>query len=109
MEKLFFLRLTLWVGTVKIAVDEVVDHADFVGDSEDVRGSLLQIFADGGDAVRFFYGKFGDGEIGTVGPDQSDIGAVQGGDEREPSLRCHLLRQQSGDRMRDSVVDVQQI
>src|SRR5580658_1515390 len=60
MDQLFFFRLVLRVRMIEIAVDEVVDHADLVRDSEDVRGPLLQILTDGGDAVRFFDGKFRD-------------------------------------------------
>ena len=71
---------------------------------------LLQIFADGGDAVRFLDGEFRDRKVGAVRADQRDIGAVQRGDERQAPLSGHhLLRQQRGDRMRNRVVDVQQI
>ena len=80
-------RSALRIGLVQIAVDEVVDHADRVRDSENFHRLLLQIIADGGDAVGFFDGKFGDRKIRAVGADQRNVGAVQRRDERQPPRR----------------------
>ena len=46
------------IGLVSIAVDEIVDDADFVLDAEDFDRLAAQIFADGGDAVGLFDGEF---------------------------------------------------
>ena len=49
-----------------------------------------------------------DGEVGTIDAHQRDIGAVEGGDERQaPPGRQHLLREHGGDGVRNGVVNVQ--
>ncbi len=98
------------VGMVQIAIDEVIDDADFVGDAEYIHRMPPQIFTDRSDPVGFLNRKFSDGEVGGVGAYQRDVGSVQRRDERQPALRSqHLLRQHGRDRVRDGVMHVQQI
>ena len=104
----------LRVGLVGVAVDEVVDHADFVFDSEDVHRVAAQVLADGGNAVGLFDGEFRDAEVGAVRADKRDVGAVERGDEGQAAgifLECrgHLAREQRRDGVGDRVVNVQQI
>src|SRR5581483_12506737 len=101
---LFFNRL------VQAAVDEVVDDPNLVPRLEHLHGLLAQILADTGDAVGLFDGEAGDGEVGPVGAHQGDIGAVQCGDEGQAAgRRQHVASQQRRNRVRDGVVDVQQV
>jgi len=95
---------------VGFKVYEIVDHADFVAHAENLLGALANEFADAGDAVRLLNREFRDGEIRTVRADQGDVGAVQRGNEGQPTLgREHLLCQQRGNGMRNGVMHVQQV
>jgi len=66
---------------VVVAVDEVRDNFDVVLDVENPQGAGPQILRNGRHAVALLDGKTGNREIRTVEPDQSDVGAVQGGDK----------------------------
>ena len=109
-------RGLLVVRLIEVAVYEVGDDPNVVAHAEDLDGLAAQVFADGSDAVGLLDGVLGDGEIGTVGADQGDVGAVQRGDEGQvaaargilPGLQ-HLARQQGGERVGDGVVDVEQV
>ena len=107
-------RGAVGVGLVGVAVDEVVNHADFVLDAEDVDRVAAKVFADGGDAVGLFDGEFGDAEVGAVRADQRDVGAVQRGDEGQAAgflleRGGHLARQKRRDGVGNGVVNVQQV
>ena len=53
-----------------------------------------QIAADSGHAIGLLDGECRNRKIGKVRADQRDVGAVQGGDERQPPPgRRHLLRE----------------
>src|SRR5882724_1473129 len=69
---------------VEVAVDEIGDDFDRALDVELFDSLVEQIARDGGDAVALFDGKACDGEIAAVAPDESDVRAVESGDEREP-------------------------
>jgi hypothetical protein len=71
----------LRVANVKVAIDEVADDFDLACDAEVFAGALAQVGGDGGDAVRLVDAEARNGEIGAVEADESDVGAVEGGDE----------------------------
>ena len=74
------------------------------------QGFVLQILGDAGDAVTLLYGVAGDGKVAAVEADEGDVGAVQGGDERQLAARGeHLPGQQCADRVGDGIVHVEQI
>jgi hypothetical protein len=98
------------VRLVSIAVDEVLDHANLVGDAEHVDGLLAQVVADRRDPVGLLYRELGDRVIRPVHAHQGDIRAMQRGDERQPAPgREHLLRQHGGNGMRNGIVYVQHV
>ena len=101
---------------VHVAVDEVADDLDLALDVEGLAGAVAQVAGDGGDAVRLLDAELRDGQVGAVQANQRDVGAVQRGDERQIAaargllLRLqHLARQQRGERVRDRVVNVEQV
>ena len=97
-------------GPVHLAVDEVPDDADLLGDAKNLHRAGAQVVADGGNAVGLLDGELGDRKVGGFGADERDVGPVEGGDERQAAVRSdHLLRQKSRDGVRDGVVDVQQV
>ena len=64
---------------------------------------------DGGDAVGLLDGEFGDGQEAAIVPDQRDVGAVEGGDERQAPGSRHGAREQRTHRVRNRVMNVQQV
>jgi len=101
------------LALIVVAVHEVGNDFDVVLDVEDFQRAGAQVLRDGGDAVALLDGKTGDRKIGAVQSDQRDVGAVQRGDKRQiaarRSGRQHLLGEHRAHRMRDGVMDVQQI
>ncbi len=104
------------VADVDVAVDEVADDFDLGLDVEGFAGAVAEVGGDGGDAVGLLDAELGYREVGAVEADEGDVRAVQGGDEGEvaAALRLlagleHLAGEQSGDGVRDGVVDVEEI
>jgi len=67
---------------ILVAVHKVGDDLDVVLDVENSQGAGAQILRDGGHAVALLDGETRDRKIGAVEADESDVGAVQGGDKR---------------------------
>jgi len=105
----FSLAVRIRLARVEIAIDEIGDDFDGALDVELFDGLLQEVAGDGGDTVRLLDREFGDGEIGAIAADQGDVGAVEGGDERETARGGHRAREQGADRMRDGVMDVEEI
>ncbi len=93
-------------------VDEVGDdiHAS-VAAAEGLDRLVLEPLRDGGDAVGALDREAGDRLVRVVLPDDGDVGAMQGGHdgERTALLFQHLLGDPGAGRMRDGVVDVQEV
>src|SRR6266478_522902 len=94
---------------VKIAVHEIRDDFDGALDFEFFERLLEQIAGDGGDAVALLDGKTGDGKIAAIAADESNVRAMESGDEREAARRGHGAREQGADGMRNGVVNVEQV
>jgi len=98
---------------IVVAVHEIRNDFDVVLDVEYFERAVAQILRDRRYAVALLDGKTRNRKIRAVEPDQSDVGAVQGGDKRQMlprrSCRQHLLGQHRAYRMRDRIVHVQQI
>src|SRR5437868_10081456 len=73
----------LRIAAIDVAVDEVVDHFDGMLYFEFLYRPVFQVMRDGGDAVALLDRKTRDGKIRPVGPHQSDVSPVQGGDIRQ--------------------------
>ncbi len=70
---------------------------------------LLQIMRNGGHAIGLLDREFGNGQEAAIVSHERDIGAVQGGNERQ-ALGCrHGTREERADRMRNRVVNVEQV
>jgi len=98
---------------ILVAVHEVGNDLDVVLDVENLEGAIAQILRDRRDSVALLDGKTRDGKIGAIEADQSDVGAVQRGDERQIAARRggrqHLLGEHGAHRMRNGVVHVEQV
>lgn len=99
----------LRLARVKIAVHEIGDDFDGALDVEILESLVEEIAGDSGDAVALLDGEFCDGEIAAIGADESDVGAVKRGDEREAARGGHGAREQGADGMGDGVVDVEEV
>jgi len=101
------------LAQILVAVYEVWDDLDVVLDVKNVKGAVAQILRNCCHAVTLLDGKTRNRKIRSVEPDQSDVGAVQGGHKRQlaPRRSCgqHLLGQHRAHRVRNCVVHVQQI
>jgi hypothetical protein len=101
----------LGIADVDVAVDEVADDLDLAVDGEGLAGAVAEMAGDGGDAVGLGDAEAGDGEIRPVLADEGDVCAVEGGDEGEMAAAGgeHLAGEQGADRVRDGVVDVEDV
>ncbi len=102
-----------WAGIgadIEVAIDEIGDDLDGAADVEFGDGAILEVAGDGSDGVTLLDGEAGDGEVAAVAADEGDIGAVEGGDEREAAGRSeHGTSEEGADRMRDGVMDVEEV
>ena len=98
---------------VLVAVHKVRDHFDVFLDVKNADGASPQILGDRGDSVALLDGKTRDRQVGAVEADQSDIRAVKCGDEGKMTARRsgrqHLPSKHCADRMRNRIVNVQQV
>ncbi len=94
---------------VEIAIHKIGDHFDRMLDVEFIERALFQIMGNGGHAVRLLDGKFCDRQKTSVIADERDIRAVKRGNKRQFVGRRHGAGQQRADRMRNGIVDVQQV
>jgi hypothetical protein len=94
---------------VEIAVDEIGDDFDGALNVELFDGLIEQVARDGGDAVALLDGKAGDGEIAAVAADESDVRAVESGDEWKSARGGHGARQHGANGMGNGVVNVEEV
>ena len=103
------------VAQVKIAIHEVGNHFDGMAHVKLDHRAVAQVIGDGSHAVALLDAEAGYRQIGTIGADERNVGAVQRGHKRQaPRTQIagrsqHLPRQQRAHRMRNCVVDVQQV
>jgi len=90
------------------AIDEVRDHLDGLVGVKVRRRLVLQPLRHGSDAVGDLDPEFRDRQIALVASDQRDVRAVQRGDHLQIGAE-DLLREVRADRMRNRVVDVQDV
>src|SRR6201984_2725034 len=94
---------------IEVAINEVRNDFDGPPDVEFLEGLLQELLRDGGDAVALFDGKLGNRQVGAVATDQRDVRAVKCSNERQAARDGHRARKQGADRVRDGVVDVEQV
>ena len=96
---------------VDIAVDKVGDGLDGAGNVEIGDGFFAKVVGDAGDSVALLNGVAGDGQIAAVEADESDISAVERGNEGQSSASCsqHLAGEQRGDGVGNGVMHVEQV
>ena len=94
---------------VEIAIDEIGNDLDGALDIEFLERGFFQVMGDGSDAVGLLDGEFGDGQEAAIVADQSDVGAVERGNERQAPGSGHGAREQRAHRVRDGVMNVQQV
>ena len=96
-------------GLEHVAIDEIRNHLDRPLNAQLILRHFTQIFGNRRDGVAFLDGEAGDRKIRAILPDQGDVSPVKRGDKGELARPCHRARQVGADRMRDRVVDVQQV
>src|SRR5437868_13599149 len=105
------LRIVLAV--ILVAVDEVVDHLDVVARLEVTDRAIAQVVGNRGNAIAVLNGKFRDRQVRSVQTNQRNVSAVQRGHKGKTTavvpVGQHLLGEQCADRVRNGVVDVQQV
>src|SRR4029077_6749041 len=104
-----FAQAGLWFAVVEIAIHKIGDYFDGAFDVELFESLIQKVLGDGGDAVALFDGEFCDGQIAAVTADESDVCAMESGDERETTRSGHGTRQESADGVGNGVVDVEEV
>src|SRR3954463_12248711 len=99
---------------VEIAIDEVGNHLYFVADVKFLVSLVAQVLRYRSYTIALLDGEAGDWQIRAIEADKSDVRPVQGGYERQSPGTLgkrgdHLLGQQCTYRVRNRVVNMQQV